>query len=89
MVDEFLAGLIRTNKYHSFFTDWQKARSYQEAYKDELALLSGLTGNEEPDKELHRLLKSYPRINSLIPLLNAVRPQQKSKSDIPWLIVLD
>lgn len=89
MVDEFLAGLIRTNKYHSFFTDWQKAKEYQEAYKDELALLSSLSGSEEPRKELARLLQSYPRINTLIPLLNAVRPQQKSRSDIPSLVVLD
>jgi type II restriction enzyme len=89
MVDKFLAGLIRTNKYHSFFTDWHKATGYQEIYKDELALLSSLSGSKEPSKELARLLKSYPRINSLIPLLNAVRPQQKNRSDIPSLIVLD
>jgi type II restriction enzyme len=89
VVDEFLSGLIRTNKSHSFFTDWQKAAAYRDTYKDELALLSSITGSHDPAKELSRLLKSYPRINSLIPLLVATRPQQNSRSDIPSLLVLN
>ncbi len=85
MVDEFLEGLTRTNKYHSFFTDWQKARTYQDVYKDELAVMGGLTGHPDPLTELTRLLKKYPRINALLPILNAVRPDYRTKS----LVVLD
>ncbi len=76
-VDEFLATLVITNKTHEFFTDWQKARGYQAQYKDELALLGVLTGSDNPKKELKRLILAYPRINSLIPLLSAIRIKGK------------
>lgn len=74
MVDEFLAGLIKTNRSHEFFVDWTKARSYQTKYQDELALLSSVsTAGADAEQELKRLLLKYPRINELIPLLLAIR----------------
>lgn len=81
----FLESLVSTNKSHEFFTNWDKARKNQNEYKDELALLSVMTGSDNPSKELTRLLSTYPRINSLLPLLSAIRI--KSTSDT--LIVLD
>lgn len=87
--DIFISGLVQTNKSHAFFTDWEKARNLRDVYKDELALLGVLYGNKDIESELRRLLNSYPRINALIPLLNAVRPKQKSKKETPYLIVLD
>ena len=83
--DTFLESLVGTNKAHSFFTDWDKARTNQNIFRDELALLSVLTGCQNPRDELTRLLKSYPRINALIPLLNAVRIKNKNAT----LLVLD
>lgn len=83
--DTFLRTLVSTNKSHDFFTDWGKARSYQQLYKDELALLGVLTNSSDPREELARLIKTYPRINTLIPLLNAVRIKEAAKT----LIVLD
>jgi type II restriction enzyme len=83
--DTFLSSLVSTNKSHEFFTDWGKARSNQNKYRDELALLAVLTNCKEPENELMRLLATYPRINSLLPLLNAVRIKD-SKSR---LVVLD
>jgi len=74
MVDEFLAGLIKTNRSHTFFVDWTKARSYQTKYQDELALLSTCSmAGADAEEELKRLLLKYPRINTLIPLLLAIR----------------
>lgn len=72
-VDDFLGTLVITNKTYEFFTHWQKARGNQALYKDELALLGVLTGTKSPRDELRRLLLKYPRINSLIPLLSAIR----------------
>lgn len=83
--ETFLSTLISTNKSHTFFTDWLKARKNQELYKDELALLSVLNGADNPSGELRRLLRTYPRINELIPLLSAVRV--KKTKDL--LTVLD
>lgn len=81
----FLRSLIGTNKSHEFFTNWEKARVNQSSYKDELALLSVLTNCDNPETELKRLLTSYPRINSLLPLLSAVRIKGSNKN----LTVLD
>lgn len=83
--ETFLQSLVGTNKSHEFFTNWEKARKNQSGYKDELALLSVLTNCDNPTSELKRLIKSYPRINSLLPLLNAVRIKGSSNN----LLVLD
>ena len=81
----FLNSLVATNKSHTFFTDWAKARKNQQAYRDELALLSILSGSHNPEAELKRLLIAYPRINRLLPLLNAIRIKDPSKT----LLILD
>jgi type II restriction enzyme len=82
MVDEFLAGLIKTNRSHEFFVDWTKARSYQTKYQDELALLASVsTSGADAEQELKRLLLKYPRINELIPLLLAIR-MKSSELDV-------
>lgn len=74
MVDEFMSGLIKTNRYHNFFVDWTKVRSYQTQYQDELALLANISvAGANAEGELRRLLLKHPRINKLIPLLVAVR----------------
>jgi type II restriction enzyme len=83
--ETFLESLVATNKSHEFFTNWEKARDNQNKYRDELALLSVLTNAKDPRSELARLLRTYPRINALLPLLNAVRI--KGLSDT--LVVLD
>lgn len=81
----FLKSLVGTNKSHDFFTNWEKARKNQSEYKDELALLSVLTNCNNPKGELTRLITAYPRINSLLPLLNAVRIKDPGNK----LLVLD
>jgi type II restriction enzyme len=86
MVDEFISTLIKTNRSHLFYVDWQKARNYQSAYKDELALLHVLSDSPDPQNELKRLIKTYPKINTLIPLLLATRIADKNKQK---LVVLD
>lgn len=86
MVDEFLRSLIKTNRSHLFYVDWEKAKDYQERYKDELALLHVLSDSDSPDAELARLIKTYPRINTLIPLLVACRIGAQGNTE---LIVLD
>lgn len=74
MVDEFLNNLISSNKTYSYFVDWEKGRNYRDKYKDELALLQVLSHEGvNPKVELKRLLVTYPRLNSLIPLLAAIR----------------
>lgn len=73
MVDKFLSTLTKTNRSHLFYVDWEKARSYQKYYQDELALLSVLSNATNPTAELRRLLLRYPKINQLLPLLVAVR----------------
>lgn len=87
MVDDFISSLIQTNRSHLFYVDWDKARNYQKLYKDELALLRVLTGNQNANEELRRLIKQYPRINKLIPLLVACRI--KSRKGLSELVVLD
>lgn len=83
--DTFLQSLVITNKSHGYFTNWTKARAFQDVYKDELALLGVLSNSNSPKEELRRLLKTYPRINSLIPLLSSVRINNSERT----LTVLD
>ena len=82
-VDTFLDGLVKTNKLHDFFVGWKKVRENAQIYKDELALLKTISGSGEPAAELRRLMKKYPNIISLIPLLAAVRIKRHP------LVVLD
>ncbi len=90
MVEEFLTSLIKTNRSHLFFVDWDKAKNYRDLYKDELALLSVLTNTKKtPQEELTRLIKNYPKINSLIPLLVACRIKNSNNSTAAQLTVLD
>ena len=83
--DTFLESLVSTNKSHSFFTNWDKTRANLDKYRDELALLGILSGSDNPREELARLIKKYPRINTLLPLLSAVRLKNKNET----LFVLD
>lgn len=80
-VNEFIDGLVITNKTYDFFIDWNKVGSYAGLYKDELALLSVLTASSDPRVELKRLLTQYPKINQLIPLLVAVRDKRVTVID--------
>jgi type II restriction enzyme len=86
MLEEFLSSLVKTNRSHLFYVDWQKARNYQTEYLDELALLHVLKDCDNPRAELKRLINTYPRINTLLPLLLACRIADKNKQE---LVVLD
>jgi len=86
MLEDFLTSLIKTNRSHLFYVDWAKARNYQSEYTDELALLHVLSDSDNPQSELNRLIKTYPRINTLLPLLLATRIADKNKHE---LVVLD
>ena len=90
MVDDFLGSLAETNRSHLFYVDWAKARTNQELYKDELALLQVMShAGINPKQELMRLIGAYPRINALIPLLAACRIKAKNKKEIATLLVID
>jgi type II restriction enzyme len=86
MLEKFISTLIKTNRSHLFYVDWAKARNYQSEYIDELALLHVLSDSESPRNELKRLIRTYPRINTLLPLLLACRLGKNNKQE---LIVLD
>lgn len=90
MVNEFLAGLIKTNRSHTFFVDWTKARSYQTKYQDELALLSSISmSGVNAEDELKRLILKYPRICELIPLLLAIRMKSTSLDVVDEVALID
>ncbi len=73
--EQFFKSLLSTNKTYAYFVDWQKAEEAVQNYEDELALLNTLHRAEPEERaaKLRRLLKAYPQVVEVLPLLIAER----------------
>ncbi|MDD5703927.1 MAG: DpnII family type II restriction endonuclease [Dehalococcoidales bacterium] len=65
--------LIETNCTYDFFVNWTKVRKNRDAFKYELALLKSLKNCSDPVSDLRDLLKKYPEVIKVIPILLACR----------------
>ena len=65
--------LIETNYTYDFFVNWSKVMKNRDAFKYELALLKSLKNCSNPISNFRDLLKRYPEVIKVIPLLLACR----------------
>lgn len=73
ILNEFQKNLVKTNRDHKFFVDWDKIKVNAEKYKYELNLLNALIGSESFKEDLSNLLKTYPEVVRSFPILIAMR----------------
>lgn len=79
----FFSTLLPSNKTYEYFVDWNKVKSAVNKHLDELSLLNSLTKIDASDRVEHflSLLRKYPQIVEVIPLLIAERAKN-GKTDI-------
>jgi type II restriction enzyme len=65
--------LIQTNYTYDFFVNWDKVTQNRDAFKYELALLKSLKNCSNPVSDFRDLLKKYPEVIKVIPILLACR----------------
>ncbi len=65
--------LIETNYTYEFFVNWIKVTKHRDAFKYELALLKSLKNCSSPISDFRDLLKKYPEVIKVIPILLACR----------------
>lgn len=73
IVEKFHDTTIDTNKSYDFFVNWDKVRDHVNLYKIELNILNSLIGSTNFDDDLRKLLRKYPEVLPVIPLLIAER----------------
>ena len=64
---------METNYTYEFFVNWSKATKNRDAFKYELALLKSLKNSPNPISDLQDLLRKYPEVIKVIPILLACR----------------
>ncbi|MBN1644392.1 MAG: type II restriction endonuclease [Dehalococcoidales bacterium] len=65
--------LIETNYTYEFFVNWTKVTRNRDTFKYELALLKSLKNCSNPSSDFRDLLKKYPEVIKIIPILLACR----------------
>lgn len=65
--------LIATNYTYEFFVNWSKVIKNRDAFRYELALLKSLKNCSNPISDFSDLLKNYPEVIKVIPILLAYR----------------
>ncbi|MFH1381777.1 MAG: DpnII family type II restriction endonuclease [Chloroflexota bacterium] len=65
--------LIETNYTYEFFVNWSKVTKNRDAFKYELALLKSIKNCQNPISDFGDLLKKYPEVIKVIPILLACR----------------
>lgn len=73
IVKYFQETLVPTNRGHNFFVDWSKVEERIKDSKIELNIMNSLIGSKEFNADLRKLLKEYPKVMPIIPILLAIR----------------
>lgn len=72
-IERFHETIIDTNRSYNFFVNWEKVEQHVDKYKIELSILDALIGSRNFNKDLENILKKYPEVLPVIPILIAVR----------------
>lgn len=73
IIEMFHNTIVDTNRGYKFFVDWEKVKSHVDKFKVELNILNSLIGSRKFNEELSQLLKNYPQILPVVPILIATR----------------
>ena len=65
--------LIETNRTYDFFVNWTKVVQNRDIFKYEVALLKSLRNSSTPITDFQKLLRRYPEVAKVIPILLACR----------------
>jgi type II restriction enzyme len=65
--------LIETNYTYDFFVNWAKVTQNRDVFKYEVALLKSLKNSRNPIADFMALLKKYPEVIKVVPILLACR----------------
>jgi type II restriction enzyme len=74
----FVDTLLETNKTYDILVDWKKVRSFVEKNKVEINILNSLLHSKDFNNELRQILRKYPEIIKVVPLLLAIRDNSVS-----------
>ena len=72
-IERFHETVIDTNRSYNFFVNWEKVEQHVDKYKIEISILASLIGCRNFNKDLENILKKYPEVLPVIPILIAVR----------------
>lgn len=72
-IERFHETVIDTNRSYNFFVNWEKVEQHVDKYKIEISILDSLIGSRNFNKDLENILKKYPEVLPVIPILIAVR----------------
>lgn len=72
----FTSTLLDTNRSFNFFVDWQKIKRNVDFLNIEINILNSLIGSKNIKSDFASLLKKYPEILPVIPLIIAVRDSE-------------
>lgn len=74
--EEFYRVLIDTNRSYNFFVDWEKVRSNVDRFNVEINILNSLIGSKNIALDFSKLLKKYPEVIEVIPIIIALREKK-------------
>lgn len=75
---QFMGNLIETIATYSFFVDWEKVAINVKTIEKRLNILNYLIGKEDMKTEFYGLLKEYPEVISVFPILLATRDKEQT-----------
>jgi type II restriction enzyme len=65
-----------------FFTDFEKVKNSLKSYEVPLAILNTLIGKEDIEQEFVKIVKGYPEVRRVLPLLIALRTENLRKLNV-------
>ena len=74
--DKWLGQFKKTIYGFKYFVDFEKVYEHVEEIEDELNLLNGLVGKSDPEAKFRKLMKDYPQIRKVLPILIAIRNKE-------------
>lgn len=75
---QFMGNLIETIATYSFFVNWEKVTDNVKTIEKRLNILNYLIGKEDMKTEFYGLLKEYPEVISVFPILLATRDKEQT-----------
>lgn len=83
-IQHFFKSLLPTNRTYDYFVSWEKIKKNVHKYVTEISLLNSLTKMEEYEREskLEEIIKKYPEVIPVIPLIIAIREKSIVVLDI-------
>lgn len=77
----FVKTLLKTNRTHAFFVDWQKVKENVDRLNFEVSILNALCGSPDVEKDLRKAIQRHSEVIAVFPIILAVRAAKLSVLD--------